>query len=147
MTLYADDADLTATTRKVIHHFSQGTWKRVSTRTGCRRGAGGLLSTSQDTLRVRNRNQRPRLIKTFRQQTQFVEIGRYLGVNTTHVNQAGTLGVPINGSEMPIRHGVLMYKQFIHPMMENACTIWQSGARSHVRKLQILLRNANNTIS
>jgi hypothetical protein len=33
---------------------------------------------------------------------------------------------------------VLLYKQLIRPMMDYACPIWRSAARSHVRKLQVL---------
>jgi hypothetical protein len=39
---------------------------------------------------------------------------------------------------LSIRNGVLLYKQLIRPMMDYACPIWRSAARSHVRKLQIL---------
>jgi hypothetical protein len=33
---------------------------------------------------------------------------------------------------------VLLYKQFIRPMMDCACPIWRSAARSHVKNLQVL---------
>jgi hypothetical protein len=43
---------------------------------------------------------------------------------------------------------VLLYKQFIHPMMDYGCPIWRSAAHTHVRKLQVLqskcLRIATN---
>jgi hypothetical protein len=43
---------------------------------------------------------------------------------------------------------VLLYKQLVRPMMDYACPIWRSAARSHVKKLQVLqskcLRIATN---
>jgi hypothetical protein len=41
-------------------------------------------------------------------------------------------------SGLSIRNGVLLYKQLIRPMMDYACPVWRSAARSHVRKLQVL---------
>jgi len=54
-------------------------------------------------------------------------------------------------SDLSIRNGVLLYKQLIHPMLDDACPVWRSAARSHVRKLQMLqskcLHIATNTPS
>jgi hypothetical protein len=33
---------------------------------------------------------------------------------------------------------LLLYKQFVRPMMDYVCPIWKSAARRHVRKLQVL---------
>jgi hypothetical protein len=76
---------------------------------------------------------------------------------SAHVNQVGKkaaqrLGVlgPLldRRSGMSVRNGVLLYKQLIRPMMDYACPIWRSTARSHVRKLEVLqskcLRIATN---
>ena len=41
-------------------------------------------------------------------------------------------------SDLFVRNGVLLYKQFIRPMMDYACPAWMSAARSHVRRLQVL---------
>jgi hypothetical protein len=41
-------------------------------------------------------------------------------------------------SDLSVRNGVLLYKQLIRPMMDNACPTWRSAARSHVRRLQVL---------
>jgi hypothetical protein len=41
-------------------------------------------------------------------------------------------------SELSIRNGVLLCKQFIRPMMDYACPAWGSAARTHVRRLQLL---------
>jgi len=52
-------------------------------------------------------------------------------------------------SDLSVRIGVLLYKQLIRPLMNYACPVWRSAARSHVRKLQVLqsncLRLANGT--
>jgi hypothetical protein len=82
---------------------------------------------------------------------QWVETARYLGVTldtqltwSAQVNQAekkadqrmGVLGPLLNRrSGLSIRNGVLLYKQLICLMMDYACPIWRSAARSHVRKL------------
>jgi hypothetical protein len=51
----------------------------------------------------------------------------------------GTLGPFLNRkSVLSVRDGVLLYKQFIRPMMDYACHACRSAARSHVRRLQVL---------
>jgi hypothetical protein len=83
---------------------------------------------------------------------QWVERARYLGVTqitwSAHVNQVGrkaaqrlgVLGPLLNRrSGLSVRNCVLLYKQLIRPMMDYACPIWRSAARSHVRKLQVYL--------
>jgi hypothetical protein len=85
---------------------------------------------------------------------QWVETARYLGVNldtqltwSAHVNQVGkkaaqrlgVLGPLLNRrSGLSVRNGVLLYKQLIRPMMDYACPIWRSSARSHIRMLEVL---------
>jgi hypothetical protein len=82
---------------------------------------------------------------------QWVETARYLGVTldtqltwSAHVNQVGKkaarrLGVlgPLlkRRSGLSVRNSVLLYKQLVRPMMDYACLMWRSAARSHVRKL------------
>ena len=41
-------------------------------------------------------------------------------------------------SDLSVRNGVLLYKQFIRPMLDYACPAWRSAARTHVRRLQVL---------
>jgi hypothetical protein len=49
------------------------------------------------------------------------------------------LGPLLNAkSDLSVRNGVLLYKQFILPMMDYACPAWRSAARTHVRRLQVL---------
>jgi hypothetical protein len=51
----------------------------------------------------------------------------------------GMLGPLLNRkSDLSVRHGVLLYKQLIRPMMVYACPAWRSAARIHVRRLQVL---------
>jgi hypothetical protein len=51
-------------------------------------------------------------------------------------------------SGLSFRNGVLLYKHLIRLMMDYACPIWRSAARTHVQKLQVLqskcLRIATN---
>jgi hypothetical protein len=49
------------------------------------------------------------------------------------------LGPLLNSkSDIPVRNGVLLYKQLIRPMMDNVYPTWRSPARTHVRRLQVL---------
>jgi hypothetical protein len=108
--------------------------------------------------------QKSRAVHFLGEPTQWVERVRYLGVTldtqltwSAHVNQVGKkaaqrLGVlsPLlnRRSGLSVKIDVLLYKQLIRPMMDYACPIWRSAARSHVRKLQVLhskcLRIATN---
>jgi hypothetical protein len=66
---------------------------------------------------------------------------------SANVNQVGkkaaqrlsVLGPLLNRrSGLSVRNGVLLYKQLIRPVLDYACPIWSSAARSHVRILQVL---------
>jgi hypothetical protein len=49
------------------------------------------------------------------------------------------LGLLLNRkSDLSVRNGVLLYKQLIRPMMDYACPVWRSVARTNVRMLQVL---------
>ena len=51
----------------------------------------------------------------------------------------GMLGPLLNmKSDLSVRNGVLPYKQLIRPMMDYACPVWRSAARTHVRRIQVL---------
>jgi hypothetical protein len=41
-------------------------------------------------------------------------------------------------SDLPVRNGVLLYKQLISSMMDYACSTWRSAARTHALRLQVL---------
>jgi len=41
-------------------------------------------------------------------------------------------------SDLSIRNGNLIYRQFVCPMMDYACPEWRSAARTHVQRLQVL---------
>jgi hypothetical protein len=49
----------------------------------------------------------------------------------------GVLSPILNSrSDLSIINGALLYKQLIRPVMDYACPVWRSAARSHVRKLR-----------
>jgi hypothetical protein len=51
----------------------------------------------------------------------------------------GVLGSLLNSrSGLSISNGVLLYRQLICPMVDYACPVWRSAARSHIRKLEVL---------
>ena len=41
-------------------------------------------------------------------------------------------------SDLFFRNGVLLYKKLIRPIMDYACPVWRSAARSHIRRLEVL---------
>jgi hypothetical protein len=100
------------------------------------------------------RSDEPRAAQLFGELIQWVNEARYLGVNfdkrlslSKHIDQVrkkvaqglGTLGSLLNRSSgLSTRNGVLLSKQLIRPMMDYACPVWRSAARSHVKKLQVL---------
>jgi hypothetical protein len=63
-------------------------------------------------------------------------------VRKTAAQRLAVFGPLLNRrSGLFVGNGVLLYKQFIRSMMDCACPIWRSAARSHVRKLQVLQSN------
>jgi hypothetical protein len=64
-----------------------------------------------------------------------------LGARSSYIYTCGS-------GRRTIRNGVLLYKQLISPMLDYACPVWRSAARSHIKKLQVLqskcLRIATN---
>jgi hypothetical protein len=105
-------------------------------------------------VKTARRIQKPRAVQFLGEPIECFETARYLGVTvdtqltwSAHVNQVGKnaaqrLGVlgPLlkRRSGLFVRNCVLLYKQLIRPMMDYACPIWRSAARSHVRKLQVI---------
>jgi hypothetical protein len=107
---------------------------------------------------------KPRAVQLFGDPIEWVDDTRYLGVTLNKrltwskpidqvrkkaARRLGTLGPLLNRrSGLSIRNGVLLYKQLILPMMDNACPVWRSATRSHIKKLQVLqskcLRIATN---
>ena len=43
-----------------------------------------------------------------------------------------------SSNNLSIKNGVLLYKQLIRPMVDYACPVWRSAARSRIKKLQVL---------
>src|SRR5215469_5734156 len=91
---------------------------------------------------------------SFRRTNPVVDTTRYLGVTldkrltwSPHIGQVskrtaqrmGLLGPLLNRwSQLSIRNGMLLYKQLVRPLMDYACPVWRSAARTHVRRLQVL---------
>jgi hypothetical protein len=110
------------------------------------------------------RVRQPRPMQFLEEPIEWIETARYLGVTldmrltwSVHVNQVRKEAAQRLGMRCPLlnrrsglsdRHGVPLYKQLIRPMMDNACPICRSAARSHVQKLHVLqskcLRTATN---
>jgi hypothetical protein len=96
----------------------------------------------------------PRPVQFLGEPIQWVQTARYLGVTldtrltwSAQVNQVRTraaqrlsvLGSLLKRrSGLTVRNSVLPYKQLIRSMMDFACPIWRSAARSQVRNLQVL---------
>jgi hypothetical protein len=103
---------------------------------------------------TRGQIQPPRPVAAFSEPIVWVDTARYQGVTldkrltwVNRINQVrkkvsqrlGVLG-PLLKRRMglSIRNGVLLYRQLIPPMMDNACPVWMSATRSHTRKLLVL---------
>ena len=97
---------------------------------------------------------KPRPVQLLEKPIQWVDTARYLGVIldtrmtwSPHIVQvkkkaAQRLGLLSSllhrRSGLSICPSVLLYKQFIRPMMDYACPIWRSAACTHLRKVPVL---------
>jgi hypothetical protein len=110
------------------------------------------------------RVRQPRPVQFLGEPIEWVQSAPYLGVNVDSLlswlavvdelrksaaQRLGVLGPLLNGrSGLSVGNGVLLYKKIIREIMDYACPIWRSAARSHFRKLQVLqsmcLRIATN---
>jgi hypothetical protein len=105
-------------------------------------------------VRTGKRVPKPRSVHLFGEPIQWVDTARYLGVTldkrltwSTHIDRVrkkaaqrmGALGPLLNRrSVLSIRNGILLYKQLIRPMMDFACPVWRSAARTHIMKMQVM---------
>ena len=96
----------------------------------------------------------PRLVTLFGEPINWVDTVRYLWVTMNKrltwspeieqvsrrtAQRMGLLGSLLNKrSDLPIRNGVVLYKQVTRPLTDYACFAWRSAARTHVRRLQVL---------
>jgi hypothetical protein len=92
--------------------------------------------------------------ETLRELIQWVDTTRYLGVTldkrltwSPHIEQVNRrtaqrmdfLGSVLNRrSDLSVRNEALLYKQLIRPLIDYACPVWRSAARTHVQSLQVL---------
>jgi hypothetical protein len=96
------------------------------------------VSKSTEMPFTTRRIQRSRPIQFLGEPIAWVETARYLGVTldtrlswSAYINQVGrkaaqrlgVLGPLVNRSNLSVRNGVLLYKQFICPMMDYACSV------------------------
>jgi hypothetical protein len=103
--------------------------------------------------RAGRRSIQARPVALFGEPIQWVATTRYLGAtldrrltwspHRDHISRRtaqrmGLLGPLMHRSELSIRKGVLLYKQLIRPLMDYACPVWRSAARTHIRRLQVL---------
>jgi hypothetical protein len=95
---------------------------------------------------------KPRTVQLFKDPIKWADETRYLGgtldkrltwskhvdrVRKKSAQRLGTLGPLLSRRNgLSIRNGVLLYKQLIRPMMDYACPVWWSAARSHTKILQ-----------
>jgi hypothetical protein len=95
----------------------------------------------------------PRPVTLFGVTIQSVDITHHLGATLdkrltwSHIGQVsrspaqrmGLLGPLLDRrSELSVRNEVLLYKQLIRPLIDYACPVWRSAARTHIRILQVL---------
>jgi hypothetical protein len=96
----------------------------------------------------------PRPVTLFGKPIKWVDTNRYLGVTldkrltwSPHIEQVsrrtaqrmGLLGPLLKRrNELSVMNGVLLYNQLLRPLMDYACPVWRSAARTHFRRLQVL---------
>jgi hypothetical protein len=157
LALYADDTAIIATSRKptlLVSYLESylddlqrwlSEWRIAINVSKC---------TAVIFARAGRRFIQPRPVTLFGEPIQWVDTTRYLGVTldtrltwSPHIAQVskktsqriGMLGPLLNRkSDLSVRNGVLLYKQFIRPMMDYACAPWRSAARNQVLRLQVL---------
>jgi hypothetical protein len=154
LALYADDTTVIATSRKPALLVSYLESYLADLELWLRKWRIAInVSKCMAMLFTRGQIQPPRPVALFGEPIVWVDTARYLGLTldkrltwATHIDQVrkkasqrlGVLGPLLNRSSgLSIRNGVLLYRQLIRPMMEYACPVWRSAARSHIRKLQV----------
>jgi hypothetical protein len=155
LALYADDTAVIATSHKPALLVSYLESYLADLELWLRKWRNAInVSKSMAMLFTRGRIQYPRPVALFGEPIVWVDTARYLGESldkrltwATHIDQVrkkasqrlGVLGPLFNRrSGVSIRNGVLLYRQLIRSMMDYACPVWRSAARSHIRKLQVL---------
>jgi len=156
LALYVDDAAIIATSRK--------TTLLVSYLESFLNDLQGWLSewriainvsriTAIIFARAGRRLIQPQPFRLLGEPNEWFDTIRYLGVNldkglncSPNIDKVRkrplrrwTCWVPSwTGSDLSVRNGVLLYKQFIRSMMDYVCPAWRSTARSHVWRLRVL---------
>jgi hypothetical protein len=166
---YADDTALEVTSRSpslLVGYLQASLSRRERFLWDWRIAINVSKSTAVLFVKATRRIQKPRAVQFLGESIKLVETARYLGVTvdtqltwSTHINRVGKkaaqrFGVlrplPNRRSGLSVRNDVLLYKQLIRPVMDYACPIWRSAARSHIRKLQVIqfkcLRIASNAL-
>jgi hypothetical protein len=154
LALYAGDTAVIATSRKPALLVSYQESYLAELELWLRKwGIAIHGSKSMAMLFTRRRIQTPRPVALFGKPIVWVDTARYLGVTldkrltwATHIDQVrkkasqrlDVVDPLLNRSGLSISNGVLLYRQRIRPMMDYACPVWRSAARSHIRKLQVL---------
>jgi hypothetical protein len=153
---YADDTAVVTTSRSpsLLFGYLEAYLRRLERwLRDSRIAINASNSTAVLFVKAARRIQKPRGAQFLGEPLQWVETARYLGMTldtqhtwSAHASQVGKkatkrlglLGPLLNRRRgFSVRNGVL-YKPLIRPMMDYACPIWRSAARSHIRKLQVL---------
>jgi hypothetical protein len=155
LALYADDTAIIATSRKPRLHVSylESYLDLHRWPSEWRFAINVSKSTAIIFALVERRFIHSRPVTLFGEPIQWVDTTRYLGVTldtqrtwSPHIDQArkknaqrmGMLRPLLNRrSNLSVRNGVLLYTQLIRPLMDYACHVWKSAARTHVRRLQV----------
>jgi hypothetical protein len=157
LALYADDTAIMATSRKpelLVKYLEEYLEELELWLAQWRIAINVTKSAAMLFVKRGRRLPVPRPVHLFGEPIRWVDRTRYLGVTldarltwAAHIagvskkaaQRMGILGPLLHRrSGLSIRNGVLLYKQLIRPMMDYACPIWRSAARSHVRKLQVI---------
>ena len=157
LALYADDTAIITTSRKPTLLVSYlESYPKDLQRWLCewRIAINVSKSTAIIFARAVRRFIQPRPVPLLGEPIEWLDTTRYLGVTldtqltwSSHIDQVRkrtaqrmVMLCPLlnRKSDLSGRNGVLLYKQLIRPLMDYACPVWRSAARSHVRRLQVL---------
>jgi hypothetical protein len=156
LALYADDTALIATSRKPTLLVSYLESYLYDLQRWLSEWRIAIVSNSSVIIFTRATRKfiKPTPVTLFGEPIVWVDTTHYLGVTldkrltwSPPFNEVGrrtaqrmSLLDPVlnRRSKLSIRNGVLLYKQLIRSLMDYACPVWRSAARTHVRRFQVL---------
>ena len=156
LALYADDTTIIVTSRKpmLLVSYLEAYLSNLQRWLSEWRIAINVSKSSAIIFaRAGRRFIQPRPMILFGEPIKLVDTTLYLGVTldkqltwSPQINQVGRISQRMGllgpllkrVSDLSIRHGVLLYKYLVRPLMDYTCLAWRFAARTKFRSLQVL---------